>query len=194
VTALRPPKRGYIIVERASFRTCLDQLATKWPKAEADVAGAIHDNSLVNTPGVAIPNLGEYSGRVFKIRVHSSDLRDGKRGGYRLIYLVSTDGLKVELITIYCKKEKEQIAATEILKLVDHHQRANQLHCVEITTEPDSAEVWFEGVLVDYAPCTLQVPLGDHAVTCKIPPNRTAKKAFTCDGLGTIELHVMIPE
>ena len=193
MSAPAAPKSGYTFTERASFRRDIENLNSKWPKAEEDILGIVSGGSLVNDPGDAIPNLDEFSGRVFKRRVLSTDLKDGKRGGFRLIYLVSEDCTNVELVAVYCKKEQATIHAKEILPILVRIEDATRLVCVEIVTEPDSAQVWLGTEFIDYAPCTLQLPKGNHVVTCRIPPDRVVEHSFDCDGTADIELRIVIP-
>ena len=52
------------------------------------------------------------------MRVASSDVKRGKRGGYRLIYFWKAGELKVYLLVAYFKGEKREISKTEIETLL----------------------------------------------------------------------------
>ena len=55
---------------------------------------------------------------VVKVRIANSDTHSGKSNGYRLIYYaVKTDGT-IYLLTIYYKKDKENIPNKEIQELI----------------------------------------------------------------------------
>lgn len=49
----------------------------------------------------------------FKVRVQNSDIRKGKRAGYRLIYYLKTP-TQIILLTIYSKLEQADISAEKI--------------------------------------------------------------------------------
>jgi mRNA-degrading endonuclease RelE of RelBE toxin-antitoxin system len=52
------------------------------------------------------------------VRVSSSDVKKGKRGGYRLIYFWKTGEMKVYLLVAYFKGEKTEITKKEIETLL----------------------------------------------------------------------------
>lgn len=55
---------------------------------------------------------------ILKVRVANSDTKSGTSNGYRLIYyVVKTDGT-IYLLTIYYKKDKENITNKEIQELI----------------------------------------------------------------------------
>ena len=54
---------------------------------------------------------------IYKIRLINSDIKS-KRGGYRVIYYLQTE-TKIYLLTIYSKKEKENISKNEILNILN---------------------------------------------------------------------------
>jgi mRNA-degrading endonuclease RelE of RelBE toxin-antitoxin system len=61
---------------------------------------------------------------IFKARVPNSDIRKGKRSGYRLLYYLKTS-IKIILVTIYSKLEQADISAEQlrrILKEFDEQQ------------------------------------------------------------------------
>ncbi|MEL6247168.1 MAG: hypothetical protein AAFY78_00645 [Cyanobacteria bacterium J06648_16] len=55
---------------------------------------------------------------VFKVRIRNSDIKKGKRAGYRLIYyLIASD--RIILLTIYSKTDQTDINAKEIRAILD---------------------------------------------------------------------------
>ena len=54
---------------------------------------------------------------IYKIRLINSNTKS-KRGGYRVIYYLQTK-TKIYLLTIYSKKEKENISKNEILNILN---------------------------------------------------------------------------
>ncbi len=65
--------------------------------------------------GRAIPGLKH---KVYKARMKSTDMKRGKRGGYRVIYYLQTAQNRVILLTIYTKARRENIRVQEILSLL----------------------------------------------------------------------------
>jgi hypothetical protein len=55
---------------------------------------------------------------IWKVRVASSDVRNGKRGGFRLIYLWKADEIKIYFLVAYFKGEKAEITKKEIETLL----------------------------------------------------------------------------
>ncbi|MFQ6121376.1 MAG: hypothetical protein ACE5KE_15985 [Methanosarcinales archaeon] len=59
-----------------------------------------------------------YSKKVWKIRLSSSDLKKGKRGGFRVIYAIHEEMESCFLLTIYPKVQKKDISDKEIERLL----------------------------------------------------------------------------
>jgi len=60
-------------------------------------------------------------GKVFKVRLSSSDLERGKSGGLRVIYYFAQTHQHIYLLLIYSKSEKENIRVKEIVKLLKQY-------------------------------------------------------------------------
>ncbi len=61
------------------------------------------------------PKCGKPLGKkAYKIRLKSSDISKGKRGGYRVISYVNDETQKVRLLTIYPKPRKSTVSDEEI--------------------------------------------------------------------------------
>lgn len=65
--------------------------------------------------GDAIPGL---DGKVFKLRLGSSDMGRGKSGSFRVIYYLLAPDKTIYLLTIYAKAYKEDIEDSEIKALL----------------------------------------------------------------------------
>lgn len=65
------------------------------------------------------PKEGKALGKgIYKIRLKSSDVPKGKRGGYRIITYVVDEDQKIRLLTIYIKPQKVTISDNEIMWIV----------------------------------------------------------------------------
>ena len=91
------------------FRRRLKKLNKKYRRIGEDYKSLIE--TLENNPseGDAIPGFGN---KIYKIRMKSSNMKRGKRGGFRIIYYLS--GHIVYLLTIYAKAKKEEVSVKEI--------------------------------------------------------------------------------
>jgi len=72
---------------------------------------------LEEEPGIGDPIPG-WNKEIWKIRIASSDVEKGKRGGFRLIYLWKVGQFKVYLLAVYYKGEKEEISKKEVERLL----------------------------------------------------------------------------
>ncbi len=55
---------------------------------------------------------------IYKIRLRSSDIPKGKSGAFRVIYYVLFNDGRIYLLTIYSKREKEDICWEEVEKII----------------------------------------------------------------------------
>ena len=78
-----------------------------------DVVGELESGNLVGDviPGLKIPN----DNHTYKMRVANTDTKVGKSNGYRIIYYVIKDDKVVYLVTIYYKKDENNIPTNEQL-------------------------------------------------------------------------------
>jgi mRNA-degrading endonuclease RelE of RelBE toxin-antitoxin system len=105
----------YEIVFGPTFKENVRRLEKRFPHVKADVGAGIR--VLQDTPraGAAIP--GGHGVR--KLRLLSSDLRTGKRGGYRLIYFVEDEPIpRIYLLLLYAKPDRETVSPGEIERLL----------------------------------------------------------------------------
>ena len=67
----------------------------------------------------ANPKNGKPLGKkTYKIRLNSSDMKKGKRGGFRIITFVNDETKKVYLLTIYAKSKQTNITDQEIKEIL----------------------------------------------------------------------------
>ncbi|AIQ31473.1 hypothetical protein P40081_27440 [Paenibacillus sp. FSL P4-0081] len=92
----------------------------KAKKIDEDVNEIIQELKKGNFIGDEIQNLklpeDESS---YKVRAANSDMRVGKSAGYRIVYYVVKNDQDVYLLTIYSKKDKDNITANEISDIIN---------------------------------------------------------------------------
>lgn len=100
---------SYEVMAVEYFRRRLKKLIKKYKMEGDDFKSLIE--TLENNPleGNAIPRFGN---KIYKIRMGSSNMKRGKRGGFRIIYYISDR--VVYLLTIYVKAKKEEVSVKEI--------------------------------------------------------------------------------
>ena len=106
---------SYRIETTPTFDRAVKRLLKKYRHLKGDLlslAAVLVDNPFA---GVAIPG---YSHAVWKIRLASTDMQTGKRGGYRVIYAVDTAGHRCILLFLYAKNEQRDVTPAEIEKLL----------------------------------------------------------------------------
>jgi mRNA-degrading endonuclease RelE of RelBE toxin-antitoxin system len=96
------------------FKRHIRHLGKKYRHIQSDVQPVIKDLKSGTTLGDQIQTVG-YS--VYKVRIRNTDIKKGKRAGYRLIYYIKTK-LRVILVTIYSKTEQGDISAERIRRIV----------------------------------------------------------------------------
>ena len=102
---------SYEIEVTRPFERCIKDLKKKYPNVKDDLAKVfprLRENPEV---GDSIPG---FEDRVWKLRVASTDLRKGKRGGYRLIYYWRRNHPKLYLVLVYAKVRKEDVTKKEL--------------------------------------------------------------------------------
>ena len=120
--ALMPSKEIPPVKLRFSleFKRNLRSLSKKYRHIYSDIQPVIDQIQNGEIIGDQIPRV-KYS--VYKIRVKNSDIRKGKRSGYRFIYYLKTRN-EVILVTIYSKLEQSDISVDQIRQiLIMHNER-----------------------------------------------------------------------
>lgn len=98
-----------------TFQRCIKILKKKYRKVKDDLENVI--KRLEEGPGIG-DSIPGWNKEIWKIRVASSDIKKGKRSGFRLIYLWKAGEFKVYLLAVYFKGEKAEISKTEIERLL----------------------------------------------------------------------------
>ena len=93
-------------------------LAKKYRHIRSDVQPIIDQLQAGDFAGNQVPGT---SYTIYKLRVRNSDLRKGKRAGYRLIYYLQTQ-TQVILVTIYSKTEQSDISTAQIRHIVERFE------------------------------------------------------------------------
>lgn len=84
-----------------------------------DVSEVVATLKSGNLVGDAIPNL-RCRNSTIKVRVANSDTNSGKSNGYRLIYYAIINDREIYLLTIYSKKDDNDIPSdSEIIEMVN---------------------------------------------------------------------------
>lgn len=106
---------SYDVVLTASFKRSLKPLQKRYPRVKQDVRIAIR--TILETPHLGVVISG--SGGVRKLRLRNSDLRRGKSGGYRLLYLLEElPSPRIYLILLYAKSDREDVTRQELQELL----------------------------------------------------------------------------
>ena len=102
---------SYQIESIAPFDGAVKRLAKKYRRIKQDLRGLL--DVLAENPfvGDAIPG---FAHEVWKIRLASSDMQSGKRGGYRVIYAINQETKFCYLLFMYAKPERRDVTAREI--------------------------------------------------------------------------------
>jgi len=85
----------------------------KYPHVKNDLLGYI--KVLEEDPSAGDP-IPAWNKEIWKVRVASSDVKKGKRGGYRLIYFWKAGDMRIYLLVAYFRGEKAKITKKETLK------------------------------------------------------------------------------
>jgi mRNA-degrading endonuclease RelE of RelBE toxin-antitoxin system len=98
-----------------TFQKSIRALKKKYPQVKDDLLSQV--KALEEDPFAGDPIPG-WNKEVWKVRVASSDVKKGKRGGYRLIYFWKAGETKVYLLLACFKGEKAEISKKEIERLL----------------------------------------------------------------------------
>ena len=101
------------------FKRNLRALARKYRHIRSDVQPVIEQLEAGEIIGDKVPMV-KYA--IFKLRVWNSDIRKGKRSGYRLIYHLRS-GKNVILVTLYSKLDQSDISAKQIKRIIAEFER-----------------------------------------------------------------------
>lgn len=96
------------------FKRNLRALSKKYRHIRSDIQPVIGQLEAGEIIGDQVPRV-QYA--IFKVRARNSDIRKGKRSGYRLIYHLKSPK-NVILITLYSKLDQADISARQIKHII----------------------------------------------------------------------------
>lgn len=88
------------------FKRDLKKLSKKYPQIKKDLSSLLDQLEQKIFEG---DELQGFPGTVYKVRVGSTDQKKGKRGGFRVIYLIVTDAQTIHLMAIYAKARQTDL-------------------------------------------------------------------------------------
>ena len=110
----------YAIVPTPKFQRDVREYKKRFKNITKDldkIIGKLAVGDLIgdNVPRVKIKEIDE---EIKKVRVINTDTNKGKSNGYRLIYYVVKNDGTIYLLTVYYKKDKQNITPEEIAQLI----------------------------------------------------------------------------
>lgn len=105
------------IVFTPTFYKNIKKISKKYKNIKADLSPLL-DALAQETIGDQIQGL---SAPVFKIRLRNSDVKRGKSGGYRIIYMLEYEGLVV-LLSIYSKSQVADLPTPFLQAMIDEYE------------------------------------------------------------------------
>lgn len=106
---------SYDVQLTETFQKSIKALKKKYPHVKDDLLSQINVLEEDSSSGDPIPG---WNKEIWKVRIASSDVKKGKRGGYRLIYFWKAGEMKIYLLVAYFKGEKAEIRKKEIETLI----------------------------------------------------------------------------
>lgn len=98
------------------------QLQKRFRRIADDLSPLLKQLRDGQTPGDQIPGVGYV---VYKVRVRNSDAKQGKSGGYRVIYYLKTADRTI-IVTIYSKTDQTDIPAQTIRRIIAEYEEGNR--------------------------------------------------------------------
>ena len=106
----------YGVVLASSFKRCVKNYKKRYRSVREDARNAI--DTILRDPQVG--NVIPGGGGVRKLEVLNTDLQKGKKGGYRLLYLVKNDPEPtIYLVLLYAKSEQADVTNYELRQLLN---------------------------------------------------------------------------
>jgi len=106
---------GYDVYLTETFQKSIKILKKKYRRVKDDLTGTIQ--ALEEDPTIGDPIPG-WNKEIWKVRTASSDVKKGKRGGFRSIYLWKSAEMTVYLLAVYFKGDKPDVSKKEIEKIL----------------------------------------------------------------------------
>ena len=104
----------YKVYLTATFQKSVKILGKRYRNVKKDLLETIRVIEKDPTIGNPIPG---WKSEIWKVRAGSSDIRRGKRGGFRLIYLWKQEEA-IYMLAAYFKGEKQDISKKEIEEIL----------------------------------------------------------------------------
>lgn len=113
----------YKIVPTPKFQKDVKEYRKRFKNITKDLDKIIGKLALGDLIGDKVPNVNikELDEEIKKVRVINTDTNKGKSNGYRLIYYVVKNDGTIFLLTVYYKKDKENITPKEIEELIKNN-------------------------------------------------------------------------
>lgn len=110
----------YDVIVTNRFKRDAKKYEKKYKHIKDDLQEVINEIKNGSLKGDVVPNIRmvDNENNVIKVRVANSDIPCGDRGGYRLIYYAERSDKRIYLLTVYCKRDIENISNKEIQKIV----------------------------------------------------------------------------
>ncbi len=99
------------------FEKELYRLSKKYRHIKKDIKPIIDELEQGNLSGNRLSGFGSDI-YIYKVRLKNSNVKKGKSGGYRLIYLVESTKNSILLLTIYSKSEQADIINKELKSII----------------------------------------------------------------------------
>jgi mRNA-degrading endonuclease RelE of RelBE toxin-antitoxin system len=106
---------NYEVFTIPAFDKAVKRLRKKYRRIKVDLERLVKALEVNPFAGMTIPGFGH---RIWKIRLGSTNMQVGKRGGYRVIYAVDREEQACYLLYIYPKPEKTDMSAQELEDLL----------------------------------------------------------------------------
>lgn len=103
---------SYVIRSSPAFEKDLSRLERKCPKIKSDIQEGFAEVQSGSNIGSSIPG---GKGKLYKLRVPSTDLQRGKSGGFRVVFYLQTPNVLWPLIC-YFKGDKEDVPIKDLIE------------------------------------------------------------------------------
>lgn len=113
----------YCVKLTESFKRRLKKLTSKYPRIKNDLSELLDDLEQGTFQGDRLQN---YPGEVYKVRIGSIDQKRGKRGGFRVVYIVVTLHQTAYLVEMYAKASQEDLTEKQRQGIEDLIRRFRQ--------------------------------------------------------------------
>ena len=111
---------SYEVYLTQTFQKSIKILKKRYHRVKDDIAATIQ--AIEENPTIGDPIPG-WNKEIWKVRTASSDVKKGKRGGFRSIYLWRPGERTVYMLAVYYKGDRQDISKKEIEEIL---KRLNQ--------------------------------------------------------------------